>query len=111
MKKKHSLILALLITEIVSLLSVHRHETILAWSHTKYVSIKKIDTGKSDTQNFVYFSLQVAEIFMTSYFIKPIKSAGNFQTKIIQDIWTKVSEFAFKCHSSFDRKSIAALRF
>jgi hypothetical protein len=129
MKKKHSQILSILITQIVSLLSVRRYEPISAWGHQKYASTKKLDICKSETQYFGYSSLQVAENLMTSDLIKPIESAiyfqtkiiqdvwtsdliksvANFQTKIGQDIWTKVSELALKHHSSFYRKSIAEL--
>jgi hypothetical protein len=111
MKEKHSLILAVFITQIVSSLSVRRHEPISAMRYVKYAPTKKIGTCKSETQYCGYSSLQIAEGFITSDILKSIKLVGNFQNKIIQNTWAKVNELAFKCHSSFDGKLIASLRF
>lgn len=108
--KKHSRILAVFIG-IFFLLPVRRHKPISAWSRTKYASTKKLNIGKLETQYFGYSSLQFPANFMTSDLIKTIKSASNLQMKILQDIWTKVNEVALEQHLSFDRKSIASLRF
>jgi hypothetical protein len=112
--KKHLLISIILAT--VSLLNVHRYEPSSSCANGTYLSIKKIDTYKSETQHyFGYSSFQIAASFMTSYLIKSIKLVWNFQKKITQGVWIKINKLALERYSDFDGKQsfflLTSLRF
>jgi hypothetical protein len=73
------------------------------------VLIGKVDVCKSVNQHVGYSSIQILGDFIKAEIIKLIKSADNFQKKIIQGISTKANEIALEYYSYLDWKQLFSL--